>query len=136
VVYLAAGEGSGGIGITPFLAMARHAAIERLQNRLYLFYSNRRPEDAAFLAELQQLQQRSISFRLVATMTEMRKSARTWDGETSFVNADLLKRFVGDLAVPIYYVAGPPAMVDAMQVMLRGAGIGDDAIRSEEFYGY
>lgn len=127
---------AGGIGITPFLAMARHAANERLPHRLYLFYSNRRPEDAAFLAELQQLEQQNKNFRLVATMTEMSESARKWDGETSFVSADLVKRFVPDLTAPVYYVAGPPAMVDAMQDMLRGDGIADDAIRSEEFYGY
>jgi len=127
---------AGGIGITPFLAMARHAANERLPHRLHLFYSNRRPEDAAFLAELQQLEQQNKNFRLVATMTEMSKSARKWDGETSLVNAALVKRFVRDLAAPIYYVAGPPAMVDAMQDMLRGDGIADGAIRSEEFYGY
>lgn len=127
---------AGGIGITPFLAMARHAANERLPHRLYLFYSNRRPEDTAFLAELQQLEQQNQNFRLVATMTEMSKSARKWDGETSLVNAALVKRFVRDLTAPIYYVAGPPAMVDAMQDMLRSDGITDDSIRSEEFYGY
>ncbi len=127
---------AGGIGITPFLAMARHAANERLPHRFYLFYSNRRPEDAAFLAELQQLEQRNKNFRLVATMTEVSKSARKWDGETGLINAALLRRFVRDLTAPIYYVAGPPAMVDAMQDMLRGDGIADDAIRSEEFYGY
>ena len=33
---------AGGIGITPFLSMARHAAKARLPHRLYLFYSNRR----------------------------------------------------------------------------------------------
>lgn len=127
---------AGGIGITPFLAMAQHAANERLPHRLCLFYSNRRPEDTAFLAELQQLEQQNKNFRLVATMTEMSKSARKWDGETSFVNADLVKRFVRDLTAPIYYVAGPPAMVDAMQDMLRSDGIANDSIRSEEFYGY
>lgn len=127
---------AGGIGITPFLAMARHAANERLPHRLCLFYSNRRPEDTAFLAELQQLEQQNKNFRLVATMTEMSKSARKWDGETSFVNADLVNRFVRDLTAPIYYVAGPPAMADAMQDMLRSDGIADDSIRSEEFYGY
>src|SRR5262245_26311703 len=32
---------AGGIGITPFLSMARHAAKERLPHRIFLFYSNR-----------------------------------------------------------------------------------------------
>jgi len=43
---------AGGIGITPFVSMLRQAAKERLARKLTLFYSNRRPEDAAFLDEL------------------------------------------------------------------------------------
>ena len=72
----------------------------------------------------------------MATMTDMSKSAREWSGETDFVDADMLKRFVGDLAAPIYYIVGPPAMVEAMQWTLDGAGIAKDKIRTEEFYGY
>lgn len=42
---------AGGIGVTPFLSMSRDAAEKRLPHKIFLFYSNRRPEDAAFLDE-------------------------------------------------------------------------------------
>ncbi len=127
---------AGGIGITPFMSMLRQAAHDRSPRRLFLAYSNRRPEDSAFLDELQELERRNERFRLMATMTDMGKSARDWSGETGLVDAELLKRLVGDLAAPIYYVVGPPAMVEAMQRTLSGAGIAEDRIRTEEFYGY
>src|ERR1700674_134692 len=41
----------GGIGITPFRSIILQAAKDKLAHKLYLFYSNRRPEDAAFLDE-------------------------------------------------------------------------------------
>jgi hypothetical protein len=44
---------AGGIGITPFRSMICLAAAERLPHQIFLFYSNRRPEDAPFLDELQ-----------------------------------------------------------------------------------
>jgi Na+-transporting NADH:ubiquinone oxidoreductase subunit NqrF len=69
-------------------------------------------------------------------MTEMSKSARKWSGETGFVNADLIKRAVNGRVAPLYYVVGPPAMVVAMQETLRGAGVAEDNILTEEFYGY
>ena len=72
----------------------------------------------------------------MATMTDMSKSARKWSGATGYVDTDKLQRLVGDLAVPIYYVVGPPAMVEAMQGTLAAAGIVEDQIRTEEFYGY
>lgn len=127
---------AGGIGITPFMSMLRQAARDHAPHSLLLLYSNRRPEDAAFLGELQELERQNGNFRLVATMTEMSKSARKWGGQTGFVDADLIKRAAGRLTAPIYYVVGPPAMVAAMQETLRRTGVADDDIRSEEFYGY
>ena len=127
---------AGGIGITPFLAMARHAAKERLPHRLHLFYSNRRPEDAAFLPELQKMEQLNRNYRLVATMAEPEKSAQRWSGETGFIRRDMLERHLPDLESPIYYFAGPPQMTMAMQRMLEEIGIGEHAMRYEEFYGY
>jgi len=43
---------TGGIGITPFRSIAVQAAQDKSPHTVYLFYSNRRPEDAAFLDEL------------------------------------------------------------------------------------
>ena len=72
----------------------------------------------------------------MATMTDMGKSAREWRGETGIIDADMLKRCVGNAAAPVYYVVGPPAMVEAMQTTLAAAGIAADNIRTEEFLGY
>ncbi|MGQ0656784.1 MAG: ferredoxin--NADP reductase [Chromatiales bacterium] len=127
---------AGGIGITPFMSILRQAAEDQLPQRLLLLYSNRRPEDAAFLPELLELEQQNENFRLVATMTEMNKSSQPWEGETGLIDEDLVKKVGGDLSAPIYYLAGPPAMVDAMRQALNRAGVNDDDIRSEEFYGY
>lgn len=127
---------AGGIGITPFMSILRQAANDQLGQRILLLYSNRRPEDAAFLDELQLLEGRNRNFRLVATMTEMSKSSRPWEGETGLIDEDLVKRACGELSAPIYYLAGPPAMVEAMRQTLNRMGVNDDDIRSEEFYGY
>jgi ferredoxin-NADP reductase len=124
---------AGGIGITPFLAMARDAAHRRLPHRIALFYANRRPQDAAFLGELRQLEGANPNFRLVAAMSD---PPADWKGETGFLRRDILERHQPDLRAPIYYFAGPPAMAMAMQEMLSGLGIADADMRSEEFYGY
>ena len=106
---------AGGIGITPFMSMLRQAAKDQRQQRLILLYSNRRPEDAAFLAELQQLEGKNPNFRLVATMTEMQASHLPWAGQTGQVTEELVRNGVGDLAAPIFYAAGPPGMVEVMR---------------------
>src|SRR5215469_11141355 len=65
---------AGDIGITPFLSMLRQAAYEKLPHQLFLFYSNRRPEDACFLETLNELQRTNPNFRFVPTMTEIGES--------------------------------------------------------------
>ena len=50
-------------------------------SRILLFYSNRKPEDAAFLAELQALEKENPNYKLIAGMTGMEKSHRPWHGE-------------------------------------------------------
>lgn len=117
---------AGGIGITPFMSMLRQAAHDRLAQRLFLLYANRRPEDTAFLAELQGLARQNQDLRLLARMTDI-------DG---ILDEETVKRFLGDAAAPVYYLAGPPGMVDAMSAVLERAGVRDDDVRSEEFYGY
>jgi ferredoxin-NADP reductase len=127
---------AGGIGITPFMSMLRQAAHDELAHPLLLLYSNRQPEDASFLTELQRLEQRNRNFRLVATMTQPEKSSQAWGGESGPINAALLKKTAGALTEPIYYLVGPPAMVEAMRQTLNAAGVDGDDVRSEEFYGY
>ena len=127
---------AGGIGITPFMSMLRHAAYSALQQRLVLLYANRRPEDAAFLSELQRLEGENRNFLLVAAMTRMQESRLPWTGETGTIDEALLKRMVAELPEPIYYVAGPPAMVGALRDTLERVGVDSDDIRSEEFHGY
>ncbi len=127
---------AGGIGITPFRSMLVRAAKEKLPHRLFLFYSNRRPEDAPFLEELQTLERENPNYKLIASMTEMEKSHRSWTGETGLINQAMLARHLKSAETPIYYIAGPPAMVKGLHEMLNKAGVDDDDIRAEEFAGY
>lgn len=127
---------AGGIGITPFLSIVRQAAKDKLDRPLYLFYSNRRPEDAAFLNILRTLAQEHPQFHFVATMTQMETSHRPWTGERGMIDAAMLFRHVLDLVGPIFYIAGAPAMVAALRNMLVTAKVDEDDVRTEDFSGY
>ncbi|HZP12708.1 MAG TPA: FAD-dependent oxidoreductase [Nevskiaceae bacterium] len=127
---------AGGIGITPFISILRQATTDRLPQNLFLFYANRRPEEAAFLPELSELEKRNGHFRLFATMTQMHNAHRGWTGPTGRITWASINAIAGQLSMPIYYVVGPPAMVAATREMLNAAGVNDDDIRSEDFSGY
>lgn len=127
---------TGGIGVTPVRSIILQATHDNLPHNIFLFYSNRRPEDAAFLDQLVEAQEKNPNYTFVGTMTEMEKSRRKWEGETGYITKPMLVKYIGDLTLPIYYLAGPAAMVTAMRKTLNEAGVDDDNIRTEEFSGY
>ena len=74
--------------------------------------------------------------KIIASMTEMVKSHRSWHGEVGLIDREMLLRYLKDAVSPIYYVAGPPEMVKGLHAMINAVGVDDDNIRAEEFAGY
>jgi ferredoxin-NADP reductase len=127
---------AGGIGITPFRSLVWHAAESLSPRKILLFYSVRIPEEAAFVEELQEMEHYNDRYKLICTVTQPEKARTPWRGETGRISIDILSKWIPDLSVPIYYIAGPPGMVAGVGQMLVGAGISEQDIRAEEFAGY
>lgn len=124
---------AGGIGITPFRSMLRHCVHAGAQRPMQLIYANRTPASSAFLAELREIETKLPRFKLACVVES---PAPGWQGDTGFITAALLQKHVGDLAAPVFYVVGPPAMTAAMRELLMNAGVDDDAVHVEDFAGY
>ena len=125
---------AGGIGITPVRSILQSATQERLPHKLYLFYSNREADDAAFIEELQGLAAQNPNFTLVPTVTGHQTLA--WPYEKGHISRDMLTRHLFLLNGPIYYIAGPSGMVTAMTELLNSSGVSQDDVRTEEFGDY
>jgi Na+-transporting NADH:ubiquinone oxidoreductase subunit NqrF len=90
----------------------------------------------AFLDELVEAQKRNANFTFIGSITDMQKSKKEWKGETGFFTKEMPQKYAGDLSLPIYYIAGPPAIVASIRKTLTEAGVDEDNIRTEEFSGY
>lgn len=127
---------AGGIGVTPFRSMVLDATHRGLKLRIVLFYINRRPEDAPFLQELQNIEKHYSNYHFVPIVTQPARSRSRWNGETGHLDEVMLKRHLNGLENPIYYIAGPARMVESVRSVLTAAGIDSDDVRTEEFAGY
>ena len=127
---------TGGIGVTPVRSIVLQAIQDQVAHRLFVFDSNKRPEDSAFLDELKKPHERKPHYTFVGTMTEIEKSNQAWPEETGLIGKAMLSKYIHDLTLPIYYIAGPRGMVAAMRQTLSESGVDDDNIRTEEFSGY
>jgi ferredoxin-NADP reductase len=117
---------AGGIGVTPFRSMVVDAAERKLPHNITLVYSNREEKGAPFLDELKALSAKSENFTFVPVMSDTE----------GYIDEAKIRTYVDLSASPIFYMAGPQAMVLAMRKLLAGMGISSDDIRFEEFSGY
>lgn len=124
---------AGGIGISPFYSMIRHALAHQSSRKITLLYGNQSLQDAAFVKELESLQKQNRNFSCIITLTNPDSG---WKGETGFISYDMIKRHVPELTQSIFYVCGSPAMVNALREILDDLEIPAGHIRVEDFPGY
>lgn len=124
---------AGGLGVTPFRSMVKLAADSSTGHRVTLFYSSRVPEEAIFLDELQGIAETHTNINLVVTMTRPDQSSTTWTGLAGRLNAAMIRSRCKEWANALYYMAGPPVMIDTMQQILDDMAIPQDKIRTEKW---
>jgi ferredoxin-NADP reductase len=128
---------TGGIGITPFRSILVQAARDGgLPYRVVLFYANRRPRDAAYLDELAELAAGEPNLEFVPTMSAPDSTDDRWSGERGHIDAAMLARHLLRVTNAIYYLTGPPGMVQGLRAMLVASDVDENDIRTEEFTGY
>jgi ferredoxin-NADP reductase len=128
---------AGGIGVTPFRAMAQDPIERSLDHTLTLIHSNRTPEEAPFLLELLNwATNNDARFRYTPTMTKPERSKKPWKGERRRVDPASLREWLPKGGASVHYVAGPEGFVKGAAEALRAAGVDEDQIRTEEFPGY
>ncbi len=110
---------AGGIGITPYLSMAR--GLEG-GYKIDLYYCSKNVEDAAFLNELNEIAARDSNFRVINYCSE--KSGR--------LTAETVKQTSGLRGRDIF-MCGPPVMMKGMRKDFIGLGVSPGMIHMEEF---
>ena len=118
---------AGGIGIAPHRSMLKWAVDRKLTLPITLIYSNS-DENFIFKQELDSWQKQLSSLAIHYINTS--KNGR--------LNEDLLKKLlpVAYRLLPIFYLAGPPAMVDDFEIVLLKLGVDSVNIRTDRFDGY
>lgn len=127
---------AGGIGITTFQSILMDAAATNSTKRLTLFSSFPTPEEMVFFNDLTEITKTHPNIKVVYTVTKPQESQISWNGETGRVSEDLIKKYVKDIPTSIFYIVGPPPMVEGTQKLLEEMRLVNEHIRTEQFTGY
>ena len=121
---------AGGIGITPLLAMLRHAVASEPLRPITLLYSARSDNDLAFVSELRLIAQRHPQVRIGVTLTRP-ASATRW--RTGRIDAAMVRQYVTHPEHSVFCICGPAQMIADTTALLQTLGVPPGQIRSEHF---
>jgi ferredoxin-NADP reductase len=125
---------SGGIGITPMLAMARALTHAKDRRELYFFFGCRSSKDHMFRDEMIELQRSNPNMRLHVCYS--RPDATDVSGEAynheGRVTMDLMKKVLPSSNYE-YYLCGPGPFMDTLVNALYDWGVPKGDVRFEAF---
>ena len=122
---------AGGSGITPFMSIIRDALGRDLPLRMHLLYGSRVPDDVICGDELAELAASHPTFDYSLVISEPPPG---YDGLAGFLDADLIRQQVGDVAGKTFYICGPNVMYDFCLAALTELGVPSRRIK-RELYG-
>lgn len=128
---------SGGIGVTPFRSMVKYATDNQLPLKIVMFDSNRNKENILYKEEFDQWSSKNKNLKIIYAVTDEDPAA--WAGEKGRIDMSMIMRHLDNdqLENSIFYICGPPGMLNAMQNILKNElHVPDDKVRVEEFTGY
>lgn len=120
---------AGGIGITPFLSILRELASLGAKRRVILVWGNKTEEDILRKEELEVFRSKIDGFSVLHVLSEQ----KVWEGETGFIDMDLLRKHVSDWEHTIFYLCGPPVMMEKLLAGFSQEGIPMGRISWERF---
>jgi glycine betaine catabolism B len=122
---------AGGIGITPFLSQIDHmqAQADRKHDTV-LFYCNNTLADVAYLDKLQ-----AVPFTLPVKVVQVLVKEQVPPHETGYLTAEMIKKHTPDYLARVWFISGPPGMVNAYVKILRELGVPRLNIRRDFFPG-
>lgn len=128
---------AGGIGITPYRSMIKYCVDKNLTIPITLFTSFRTTEDVVFSDMFKQIAATHSWLTLVETITRPEESKTPWNGLAGRIDANLLKSYGPKVPTSsLFYISGPPTMVDGLSETVKSFGVVPENIRAEKFTGY
>ncbi len=124
----------GGIGITPVVSIIEYIIDKKFDTDVVLFYSNRTDDDIAFRKELERWRTVDNRLKVLFTVTDCQpKDTRCIFGS---IDRQLLQQQLTDYAERVFFIFGPPKMVEAMTALCLEIGCNKENIKTESFIGY
>ncbi len=123
-VFIAAGA-----GLTPLMSMIRHILDKKLKIKPTLIYSVKKPENIIYRKESEEIEKNKKA-KIFLTIT--RPEGTDWRGRTGRIDKKMISDYA-PLNNSLFYICGPPEMVEGTVKILEELGVDGDRINREQW---
>ena len=120
---------SGGIGVTPLLGILRYIQDEASEVDATMIYSAKTQNEFLFYDEFLAIENKNNNINCIFTITQS-DGTEDWKGYRGRINIDLIKK-ANLKPDTIFYLCGPPAMVEDLYQVLISNKIPNELIYIE-----
>jgi ferredoxin-NADP reductase/Na+-translocating ferredoxin:NAD+ oxidoreductase RnfD subunit len=125
---------AGGIGITPFRSMITYLLDTHQRRPIVVFYANRTASDIVY-KDVFDRAQRELGIKTIYTISDKRTPLPAWEAQVGYLSPQLIKDEVPDYLDCVFYISGPPAMVESFKAALRQIHVRSSQIKTDFFAG-
>ncbi|QQG38851.1 MAG: FAD-dependent oxidoreductase [Candidatus Woesearchaeota archaeon] len=122
---------AGGTGIAPIRGIIQYIKEAKLDVNMTLLFSCKTTEDIIFDNEFKELV-KNKKFKYIPTITRINESKQKWDGETGRISKEIIKKYCN--LKSLFYICGPPEMVDGSVKFLEELGVTKEKIKVEVYH--
>jgi ferredoxin-NADP reductase/Na+-translocating ferredoxin:NAD+ oxidoreductase RnfD subunit len=121
---------AGGIGITPFISHLKELEYQNQRRDVVLYSCNNTQADAAYRPELIE-----ISDRVGLKYVDVLAKEQVLGAQSGFLSKEIIQETCPDFKERVWYISGPPVMVNSYKHLLRKIGVAKRKIKTDYFSG-
>jgi ferredoxin-NADP reductase len=110
--------------------MLRYITSKNLPNSVKLFYSSRFCENFLCIREFEEFKERKNNLECILSLTGG-VIPENWKGEEGRVDEKMLRSKIGSFDGRVFYICGPPPMVNEMVEVVSRNGVENERIKKE-----
>ncbi|MEW6528672.1 MAG: FAD-dependent oxidoreductase [Candidatus Micrarchaeota archaeon] len=124
VIFLAAGT-----GIAPILGILEYIAQEKKQGNFTLFYSNKKQEEIACAALLENFKRQNPHIKIIYTLTQQIPDG--WTDELGRIDEKMIEKYVDYANIAAVFICGPMKFAMSMKEIMVKLGTRNEKIKIE-----
>lgn len=123
---------AGGTGITPARSIIKYLVDKKLDHvKVSLFQGARNPEELIYHQEFEHIHHEHHNIGIYFTVDAA--EGAYWPWQQGHITVDFIKSCAHQLVEPIYYLCGPPRMVENLMHDLEEAGVPPQHIHTDRW---